>query len=176
MSKVTIQDIAKEMGLSRNTVSLALKGSDVVSSSTRQRVYEYAVRAGYMKSAEVGHTAKPEYLIMVLRRPNEAVFWDIIMGGIMKEAREHNCLIQVAVVLEEDIAQGRFPVGYRENVDALLFMNIFPESYVEMLLRSGKPGIFLDDRVAISTSIMLGDMVKSEGIRSVQCITRQLIA
>lgn len=175
MARVTIQDIAKEMSLSRNTVSLALKGSNVVSEETRRRVREYAVRAGYLKRIEPERQESPEYLIMVLRRPNEAVFWDKIMSGIMKEARLHNWLVQVAVVMEEDIAQERLPVGY-DKVDALIFMNVFPESYAELLVKNGKYGIFLDDRVSTDNSVLLGDMIKSEGIRSVQCITRQLIA
>ncbi|MDO5346691.1 MAG: LacI family DNA-binding transcriptional regulator [Lachnospiraceae bacterium] len=169
MTRITIQDIAKEMGLSRNTVSLALKGSEVVSSSTRQRVYEYAMRVGFFRQPE------PEYLVMILRRPNDAAFWDKIMSGIMKEAREENCLIQVGVILEEDIVQSRFPIGYKENVDAFLFLNVFPESYVELLLRGGKTGIFLDGDVHMNGSTMPGDMVKSEGIRSTHCMTQALI-
>lgn len=175
MTKITIQDIAKEMGLSRNTVSLALKGSEVVAASTRQRIYEYALRAGFFRQAEPG-AVRPEYLVMVLRRPNDAVFWDKIMSGIMKEAREENCLIQVGVILEEDILQSRLPIGYKENVDAFLFLNVFPESYVELLLQEGKAGIFLDGDVHVGRGAMSGDMVKSEGLRSTHCITRTLIA
>lgn len=177
MSKVTIQEIAKELGLSRNTVSLALKGSDIVSPSTRQKVMEYAVQTGYLKTQERGgEPERPEYRIIVLRRPNEAVFWDVIMKGMMTEAREQNCLIQTAIVLEEDIERKRFPVGFGDGADALVFLNVFPEEYVKMLLQNRKPGIFLDYAVEFSGSTMLGDMIKSEGIRSVQHITRSLIS
>lgn len=175
MEKVRIQDIAKEMGLSRNTVSLALKGSEVVSASTRRRIYEYALQVGYFRQREPEAAAKPEYLVMVLRSPNEAVFWDKIMSGIMKEARQENCRLQVGVILEEDILHSRLPVGDREKINAFLFLNVFPESYVDLLLRGGKIGIFLDGNVHSTRSTLQGDMVKSEGTRSVRCITKELI-
>lgn len=177
MAKVTIQEIAKEMGLSRNTVSLALKGSEIVSPSTRQRVLEYAIQTGYVKtqSRTASASDNQEYHILILRRPNEAVFWDVIMRGVMEEAREQNCLVQVAIVLEKDIEQGRFPVAYRDSADAFVFLNVFPDDYLRMLLQNGKPGIFLDYAVEFPGATMLGDMVKSEGIRSVQCMTKKLI-
>lgn len=176
MEKITIQKMAKELGLSRNTVSLALRESNVVSESTRRQVVEYARKAGYFKNfgPEIGQG--PRYHVMVLRRPNDAAFWDKVMSGIMKEAREENCLIQMAVVLEEDVLQSRLPIGYHENIDAFLFVNIFPQEYIQLLLQGGKIGIFLDGDVHMDKSTMPGDMIKSEGIRSVHCITRQLIS
>ena len=38
MAKVTIQSIANDLGLSRNTVSMALKGNDLVAQRTRETV------------------------------------------------------------------------------------------------------------------------------------------
>ena len=38
MGKITIQRIAKELGFSRNTVSMALKGNDMVAPQTREMI------------------------------------------------------------------------------------------------------------------------------------------
>ncbi len=46
MAKVTIQSIAKDLGLSRNTVSMALKGNDLVAQRTREMVLRYAQQRG----------------------------------------------------------------------------------------------------------------------------------
>lgn len=176
MTKTTIQEMANALGLSRNTVSLALKGSGVVSGATRQRVYEYARRVGYLNQTVAPAAEKPQYQVMVLRQPKEGVFWDKIMSGLMKEAREENCLIQIAIVLDDDVRERRLPVGYKEGIDAFLFLNVFPQEYIEMILRGGKRGIFLDGAVQATQGTMFGDMVKSEGAHSVQYITTQLIA
>ena len=49
MKKTTIQDIAKELGLSRNTVSKALMGSESVAEETRFMVLRKAYEMGYAK-------------------------------------------------------------------------------------------------------------------------------
>ena len=51
MKKVTIQDIAAEMGLSRNTVAKALNGG-LVSPQTRHAVVQKAWQMGYTKLDE----------------------------------------------------------------------------------------------------------------------------
>ena len=46
-TKVTIQDIADALGLSRNTVSKAINNTGVLAESTRQKVLEKALEMGY---------------------------------------------------------------------------------------------------------------------------------
>ena len=61
MAKVTIQSIAKDLGLSRNTVSMALKGNDLVAQRTREMVLRYAQQRGYVASSgEEGERQPPE--------------------------------------------------------------------------------------------------------------------
>ena len=53
MKKVTIQDVARELNLSRNTVAKALNNSDTVSYETRYLVIEKAYEMGYSKLSPV---------------------------------------------------------------------------------------------------------------------------
>ena len=48
MGKVTIQSMAEELGLSRNTVSMALKGNEMVAPRTRELVRQDAQESGYV--------------------------------------------------------------------------------------------------------------------------------
>lgn len=169
MPKITIQSMAAALGLSRNTVALALKGDAAVSPITRQRVYDYARETGYIKEEGGQHH------FMVLKTPDEAPFWNRIVDGIAEEARTNNCIVTVAVVTDEDIAQCRLPIGCREETDVFLFLNVFPEEYCRLLVRDGKIGIFLDGRANGGQTQQIGDLIKSEGIRSMRRITKQLI-
>ncbi len=47
MRKVTIQDIADELGISRNTVSKAINNSDGLAEATRERILQKATEMGY---------------------------------------------------------------------------------------------------------------------------------
>ena len=47
LGRVTLQDIARALGVSVSTVSLALRGSDRISAPVRQKVIEEAAAQGY---------------------------------------------------------------------------------------------------------------------------------
>ena len=47
MAKVTIQDIAKELNLSRNTVSKAINNTGILAESTKQLILKKAAEMGY---------------------------------------------------------------------------------------------------------------------------------
>ena len=47
MKRVTIQDIADELGVSRNTVSKAINNADGLSEATREKILRKAIEMGY---------------------------------------------------------------------------------------------------------------------------------
>ena len=47
MKKVTIQDIADALGISRNTVSKAINNSEGLAEATREKILQKAVEMGY---------------------------------------------------------------------------------------------------------------------------------
>jgi LacI family transcriptional regulator len=55
MSRVTLADIAKKVGYSKNTVSLALRGDSQIPPPTRDRIRKVADGMGYQPNAVVSH-------------------------------------------------------------------------------------------------------------------------
>ena len=55
MSRPTLRDIARVLGCSKNTVSLALRGSPEIPLGTQERVKKAAQRLGYQPNAVVSH-------------------------------------------------------------------------------------------------------------------------
>jgi LacI family transcriptional regulator len=55
MSRVTLSDIAKRVGYSKNTVSLSLRGDPQIPASTRDRIRAAAAALGYQPNAVVSH-------------------------------------------------------------------------------------------------------------------------
>lgn len=55
MSKPTMADVARAAGVSKNTVSLALRGSQRISATTRRRIIETARELGYQLNPTVAH-------------------------------------------------------------------------------------------------------------------------
>ncbi len=55
MRRVTLSDIAKKVGYSKNTVSLALRGDPQIPATTRDRIRQAAEELGYQPNAVVAH-------------------------------------------------------------------------------------------------------------------------
>ena len=57
--RITVQDIADELGLSRNTVSKAINGTGNVSAETRNLIFQKAAELGY-KQFSLIQSSEPE--------------------------------------------------------------------------------------------------------------------
>jgi len=55
MARVTMAELARELGVSKNTVSLALRHDPQISTTTRERVQAAARRAGYTPDPVIAH-------------------------------------------------------------------------------------------------------------------------
>ena len=178
MAKITIQNMAKELGLSRNTVSLALKKSDLVSEHTKEMVFRYASKVGYIDNLAneeaVTNSTESGYHIMILRKPEGAVYWDKVINGISEEASKNHCQTHVAVISDEEEKNGNFPLGLDEKIDAVFCVKLLKWEYLKKIKDSGYP-IFILDGYQDSQKEALGDIVRSEGVKSVSFLTRHLI-
>lgn len=181
MAKVTIQSIAKDLGLSRNTVSMALKGNDLVAQRTREMVLRYAQQRGYVASSgEEGERQPPEreeageHRIMILRKPDVAVYWDKVINGISEEASRNHCQTQVAVVTQEDEDVLRLPPGLEDGIEAVFCVKMMNIDYINVIKRRGIQ-IFLLDTYKDVDGEMPGDVVKIDSFRPVVKLVRHLI-
>lgn len=181
MGKVTIQSIAKDLGLSRNTVSMALKGNDLVTPRTRERIMQYAEKAGYMVprsenavQATAEPAAKPDYQVMILRKPDVAIYWDKIINGISEEASLNHCRTQVAVVTQADEERLRLPPGLNEKLQAVFCVKLMNREYIRKIKQMGIAVFLFDDYVDTGNE-MMGDTVKTLSFQPVMELTRHLL-
>lgn len=180
MAKVTIQSMARDLGLSRNTISMALKGNGLVAPRTREMVLEYAQKSGYIASSAQGgeNDGKGEaacvYQIMILRKPDVAVFWDKIINGISEEASRNRCRTQVAVVTPEEEAAQQLPPGLDEGIQAVFCVKLMDRNYIRRIRQKGIAVFLLDDYID-DGDVMAGDVVKMESFYPVVQMTRHLI-
>lgn len=180
MGKVTIQSIAKDLGLSRNTVSMALKGNDLVTPRTREKILRYAEQVGYITNVSQGEEVhKGEqpillYHIMILRRPDVAVYWDKVINGISEEASRNHCQTQVVVVTQEDEDEQRLPPGLTEDIQAVFCVKMLNRNYIRKIRQKGIRVILLDTYKDAGDE-MLGDIVKTESFQPVVQLMRHLI-
>lgn len=178
MGKVTIQSMARELGFSRNTVSMALKGNETVAPQTREMILRYAERAGYPGVFSAGKGSEPDenatYHIMILRKPDMAVYWDKIISGISEEACRSHCQIQVAVVTDEAERRLWLPLGLDEKIHAVFCVKMLNRDYIKKIKAMGIQ-IYMLDNYKGEEEEPLGDVVKMESFHPVMQLTRHLI-
>ena len=154
MGKITIQSMARELGLSRNTVSMALKGNELVTPRTRERILRYAEEIGYIESPpqDDGQTQEeaPPHQVVIVRKPD------------------------VAVISREDEEKKILPSGLDEGVEAVFCVKMLDHDYVRRIRQMGIQVILLDD-YKNTTNEKLGDVVEPESFQPTVLLTRHLI-
>jgi LacI family transcriptional regulator len=183
MKKVTIQDVAKELNLSRNTVAKALNNSDTVSYETRYIVIEKAYEMGYSKLSPVvlnefklRNKVDDTKTIVVLTRREISVFWNSIIMGISDELNKYGCKLQFNFISEQDERNLVLPLDLQAEVNGVIILSVFSIDYIEQIMKQNIPVVFLDAPSNLDSIANYGDIVICEGQNSIKKITAELIA
>ncbi len=181
MKKVTIQDIAAELGLSRNTVAKALNGG-VVSPPTKQAVIQKAWQMGYAKLDErLLDEVKTSYrrpntgIILVLSNHNQSVFWNKVLAGISTAVSDEGYRMQLHVVDDEDYDGEGVRKLIADDVRGIIFLSVFPIRFVKGISKTGLPLTFFNSPVNAQEYIELGDVVNVDGFYSMNRMTNYVI-
>jgi len=120
--KVTLKDIARQAGLSVNTVSRALKDKEDISLATRETIKRLAKDMGYVKNALAGSlrsglTRTIAVIVSDVANPH----FGIMVKDIEKAARKHQYTIFV-ICTEDDYALEERAVhtAISRNVDGII--------------------------------------------------------
>jgi LacI family transcriptional regulator len=181
---VTIQDIARELHLSRNTVSKALKNSKDVSNETKQLVVTKAFEMGYsklspalLKQFNVEKKSNQNKSIVVLARRESSIFWGNIIMGISEEINKYESKLQVNFISEYDEKNLILPVNFQDKIEGIIFLNVFSKKYIDEIMKynTDTAVVFLDAPNDVYSIADYGDIVILEGVNSVKTITKHLI-
>lgn len=182
MKKVTIQDVARALDLSRNTVAKALNNSETVAYETRYMVIKKAYEMGYAKlSPEVLNIFKVKdnlercKTIVVFARRELSAFWNRIIMGISDELNKNSCRLQLNFISEEDEANHILPLDMQTDLSGIIILSVFSKSYLELILKKDVPVVFLDGPSNVYEIADLGDILLFEGYNSTKILTEHLL-
>ncbi|WIM93442.1 LacI family DNA-binding transcriptional regulator [Actinoplanes oblitus] len=170
MGRTTVQDVAREAGVSVSTVSRALTGG-TVSASTREAVQAIAARLGYQPNRAArglitGRTGNLGLIVPDLRNP----FFAEVAKGVTARARAVDYGVFIADTDEDPVAEREALASLGRNTDGVLLCS--PRSPDADLLKAADPAttVLLHRRVPGLSSVV-ADI--SDGIRQA---VRHLIA
>ncbi len=171
--KISMKDIAAELGISKNAVSLALGNKPGVSQELRERVFEVAARLGYRGHLD-GKASDARKLLILTPEFNvqDRYFYADVYMGIQKQAQVTGHFTMLAGLTEQMIASRTLPEALREfDFNGILTVGVIPHDYLSVIFERRIPVIAVDnfyDDIPVNTVVTANE----EGAFSV---TRHLI-
>lgn len=160
-TKVTIQDIADALGISRNTVSKAINNSEGLADATRERILAKAVEMGYkhfsyiQTMADYGFENRHLSAVIPGSAGEVALLTGSPLGGshfavtlldrLKRELAQFGYTLGFYHVSAEDLRRRRLPHPLpNENTRAMVCFEMFDWDYDEMLADLDIPVLFAD--------------------------------
>ena len=192
-SRVTIQDIAAEHGLSRNTVSKALNNGSGLADATRERIIQKAVEMGYKQfvytntatSLQTQATSQP--LADIVGKHEIALFSANFLGGshfasLMLDSFQNQIAqlgfsLSMHRVTPEQLETLELPLTFRiERVAAILCIEMFDRKYDEMICDLGLPTLFVDTPPKLGNKLLSADMLFMDNSSELTRLIKDVIA
>lgn len=167
--RVTVQDIADALGLSRTTVSKVLNGAPHMPEKTVNRVLNMAKQLNYK---QFSYLASGENAVDISERggrfalfanyiPEHFHIASTIMASLEQEMRKYGYSLSIYMLNPEDVFGLKLPQNFRsDEIDAILCIEMFHPEYSEMVCSLGKPVLFFDsyylpDHPPLNANILL---------------------
>lgn len=146
----TIEDIARELGVSKTTVSRAISGKGRLSEETRARVLAFIEEHNYLPNAVAQSLARSRTynLGVVMPRDCSAMefsFFKDCMTGICVEAQEHNYDVLVVMADGQSTARMEQIIANRKVDGVIVSRSRTKSPIVELLKRKNLPFIVVGD-------------------------------
>ena len=157
--KVTIQDIADALGISRNTVSKAINNTEGLAEATRERILQKAVEMGYKQFSYVGTLSgisvpgaaqRPsgfhgEIALLTKSYLGQSHFAHLMLDKFQQELAQLGYILSTHRVNQEDLDNHTLPITFvKDRASAIVCIEMFDRTYNEMICGLGLPVLFVD--------------------------------
>lgn len=192
--KMTIADIAKELGISKTTVSRSISGKGRISEETRQKVLKYIEEKDYTPNVVARGLAVSRTYNICAILPNDRNLVDMpffqgCLNGIVRKAEENFYDILVCMMQKDDISQIKRIVS-NQKVDGVIVMRPLKEdAAITYLKKEGIPFLVIgkkeetiqvdnnhEEACKALTSLLITKGMKKIGLIGAsleQCVTAQ---
>lgn len=148
--RVTMREIAKELGISTVSVSKALSGKEGVSLEVRERIKNKADEMGYRyhessKSSSEDKSFSIGILIAKRYVEDESAFYTKLYNNMIIKLSEKNYFGIMEILSKEDERAGILPnMITNRKVDGIIILGQLKNRYLDTVKAAGTPYIFLD--------------------------------
>ena len=145
--KVTMEDIAKSLGISKNSVSIALGNKSGVSGELRKRVIEKAAEMNYGGVATAVPERRSRYIVVIVPEylQNDTFFYSEIFWAIETEAKRQG-YVSIHIGATKEMESSSTPPELPGDIDiiGLLAIGVMAEPFMRNLCALGLPLLTVD--------------------------------
>lgn len=179
MAKITMQDIANELGISRVSVWKVFNNQSGVSDKLKEQVTSKAKEMGYLtnKAPADLQVQSTKTIAVIVSRPDSATFWTSIIFQISKELSKHNINLMYASVPSIYSKNFALPGMLSDGtVDGAIVLNIYDTRIIAEINKLTLPKVFLDATPDFPTRELTGDLILIEGYETISKITDYVVS
>ena len=162
----TLDDIAKELGVSKSTVSKALSGAKDVSKAMRQTVLEKAVELGYSRTLRGTELPKIAVFVTNMEYTKPEDFgYDLVVGfrKVAEPAGYQVDLIPLDQQMQRDIPYDTYMM--RENYCGSLFLGLsLLDPWIKDFETSKTPAVLYDNHIGANPRVSHVGVNNAEGM------------
>ena len=189
--KVTIQDIADELGLSRNTVSKALNNAPGLADDTRERIIQKAMDMGYKQFAFLASeqalraTGLPEPLagapnemaLLTTRFLDRDHFASLTLDALQNDLSRRGYVLNTHRVTTQDIASLELPLTVKlDKVAAFVCIEVFDRDYADMICNLDIPALFMDGPAKLDGYRLRSDQIYMNNSEEIKRLVYETVA
>lgn len=178
--RITIQDIADSLGLSRNTVSKALNGAPNLPKRTQSAILQRAAEMNYKQYALIKkqspQTETGTIALMTGNMPGRSHFGSLLLAGLEKRISECGYTLSMHILRKSDIDKCILPINFDcKNTDGIICIELFDVAYSRLICSLGKPIVFADTFSDYDHEELDADLLLMENRFSTYSMLRKLI-
>lgn len=186
--RITIQDIADALGVSRNTVSKAINNTGILADTTREKVLKKATEMGYKQFSytNISDLAKPDAFLPVTKEDREiALFTTKFLGDshfsstmldkFQIEISRLGYSLSIHRVLPENLHTLRLPASFNiEKTSGIICYEMFHHAYSKMLCDLALPTLFVDSPVVGMDEPLKADRILMDNQAAIFSFVREM--
>lgn len=180
--RVTMQDIADSLGLSRNTVSKAFNNTGVIAESTKDLILRKAAEMGYKNSSGSAMpnafpiaSDKKEIAMLTCYIPGGSHFAVTTIDRIQQNLSSCGYSLTFYRVTHSELTDLRLPGSFStDKVAAIFCMELFNYEYCEMLCSLPIPILFIDTPVKPGRPPLMADTLFMENQAGIYSFVSQI--
>ena len=148
MKKPTLDQIAKECGVTKGLVSRALGGKNNVSDATREKIIRKATEPGYDTSKLKVHKVSSNRVLLIgsSRILFKEDFWQPIITAISSTLSRSNLIVEYFAFEENKIDDALLKKLKESSCSAFIIIHVAPQAIIDALVGKNKPIVIVDPK------------------------------